>query len=156
MELDNSKRASQIKTLLISVPFVLMLGSGLLAIFLVIFTWIPVIISGILVILGWTITVVLQLKSVKFRFTDEEISVLYYPISPMTSSFKRIDIEAGKLLRYEIRSSWGGLKKDLILHEKIGGEDASYPPVSITICGNETIRRMEEYLSAYCSPGISS
>lgn len=156
MEIDNSKRASWIKALLISVPFVLMLGSGLLAIFLIIFTWIPVIVSGILVIIGWGITVVLKLTSVKFRFTGEEISVLYYPISPMTSSFKRIDIVAGNLLGYEIRSSMMGLKKDLILHENIGGEDASYPPVSIAICGKEMIRRIEECLSAYCSAGTSS
>lgn len=156
MEIDNDKKATRAKMLLISLPFVLLLGSGLLAIFLVIFTWIPVIISGILVILGWSITVVLGLKSVKFRFTDEMITVLYYPISPMTSNFKRIDIASDKLLRYEITTSLMGLKKELVLHENIGGQDASYPPVSLTICGKETIRRIEESLSAYYSSGTNS
>jgi hypothetical protein len=156
MEIDNSRIASIAKAILISTPFVLLLGSGLLAIFLLIYTWIPTIISGILVILGWGITVVLRLKSVKFRFSDDTITVLYYPISPMTSNFKRIDIASGKLLRYEIRNLWMGLRKELILYESLSGEEAAYPPVSITLCGKESIRQIEEYLSAYCSPGVSS
>ncbi|TSA38298.1 MAG: hypothetical protein D4R64_03235 [Porphyromonadaceae bacterium] len=139
--------------ILISVPFVLLLGSGLLAIFLFIHTWIPTIISGILVILGWSITVILKLLSVKFHFSDDTISVLYYPISPMTSNFKRIDIASYKFLKYQIKTSLLGLRKDLILYESIGGEAASYPPVTITLCGKETIRKIEEYLSAYCSNG---
>lgn len=151
MEIDNDKSASLAKAILISVPFVLLLGSSLLAIFLIIYTWIPTIISGILVILGWSITVTLRLISVKFQFSDETISVFYYPISPMTSNFKRIDIASNKLLKYEIRTSWMGFRKELILHESVGGEDASYPPLSITLCGKETIRKIEEYLSAYCS-----
>jgi hypothetical protein len=81
---------------------------------------------------------------------------MYYPISPMTSNFKRIDIAPDKLLNYEIRTSWLGLRKDLILHEDIGGEDASYPPVSLTICSKETICRIEEYLLAYRSSGTNS
>ncbi|MFA5815151.1 MAG: hypothetical protein WC865_05990, partial [Bacteroidales bacterium] len=135
MEINNERNASIAKAILISTPFVLLLGTGLLAIFLVIYTWIPTIISGILVILGWSITVILRLTSVKFLFSEDTISVLYYPISPMTSNFKRIDIASNKLLKYEIRTSLMGFSKELILHESIGGEDASYPPVSITLCG---------------------
>ena len=153
MEIDNNKRASLAKALLISVPFVMLVVSGLLACFQIILIWIPVIISGALVITGWCITLILRLKCVKFRFTDDMISVLYYPISPMTSSFKRIDIAAGSLLRYEISSSWMGLRKELILHENISGEDASYPPVSVVLCGKKTIQTIEEYLSAYCTSG---
>lgn len=156
MELDNEKNATRAKALLISTPFVLLLGSGLLAIFLLIQTWIPTIISCGLVILGWATTVVLRLNSVKFRFAGEGFTVLYYPISPMTSNFKRIDIAAGKLIRYEIVSSLGGLRKDLILFENIDGEEAAYPPVSIALCGKDMISALEENLSAYCSAGTSS
>lgn len=153
MEIDNNRRASIAKMILISGPFVLLLGSGLLAIFLLIHTWIPTIISGILVILGWSITVILRLKSLKFRFSEESISVLYYPISPMTSNFKRIDIASDKLLKYEIRTTLMGFRKELILYESISGEEATYPPVSIVLCGKDAIRKVEEYLSAYCSKG---
>lgn len=156
MEIDNERNATRAKMVLISTPFVFLLGSGLLAIFLLIHTWIPTIISGILVILGWSITVILRLSSVRFRFSDDTISVFYYPISPMTSNYKRIDIASDKLVKYEITTSWLGFKKELILHESISGEDASYPPVSIALCGKKTIHTIEEYLSAYCSPGMSS
>lgn len=156
MELDNDRNATRAKMLLISLPFVLLLGSGLLAIFLILHTWIPVIISGILMFAGWSVTVILKLKSVKFRFGENEITVLYYPISPMTSNFKRIDIASDKLLRFEIRSSLMGMRKDLILYESISGEEASYPPVSITLFDKKTLSRIESNLSAYCSPGTSS
>jgi len=151
MEIDNAKNASRAKGILISIPFALLLGSGLLAIFLVIGTWIPTIISAILMILGWSITVILKLTSVKFRFNDDAISIFYYPISPMTSNFKRIDIASDKLLSYEIRISLLGFKKELVLYESISGEEAAYPPVSLTLCGKESIRRIEEHFSAYCS-----
>lgn len=156
MEIDNEKNASIAKAILISTPFVLLLGSGLLAIFLIISTWIPTLVSGVLMFLGWGITVALRLKSVKFRFGDDVITVLYYPISPMTSDFKRIDIVSNKLLKYEIRTSWMRLRKELVLYENISGEEAAYPPVSITLCSKETIGRIVENLSAYCSAGTSS
>lgn len=156
MEIDNDKRATRAKMILISAPFVLLLVSSILAIFLLIHTWVPTIISGILVISGWLITVILKYESVKFRFTEETLTVLYYPISPMTSNFKRIDIPSNKLMNYEIRSSLMGLKKELILMENINGEMASYPPVNITICGKEAIQLLEEQLSAYRSAGESS
>ena len=156
MEFDNDKRATRAKILLISLPFVLLLGSSLLALFLVIDTWIPAILSGLLVLLGWGTTVVLRLSIVKFRFTDEAVTILYYPISPMTSNFKRIIIDTGKLVRFEVVRSFGGLRTDLILYESTGGQEASYPPVSIRLCGPDMIRTVEEYLKAYCSSGTSS
>lgn len=156
MEIDNDKNASLAKAILISTPFVLLLGSGLLAIFLVIHTWIPTIVSGTLVILGWGITVILRLTSVKVRFSGDAITVLYYPISPMTSNFKRIDIAANKLMKYEIRTSLAGFRKELFLFERVNGEEASYPPVTITLCRKETIYQLEQNLSAYCSAGTSS
>ena len=156
MEMDNDKRASRVKMLLISVPFVLLLAASIPALFLLIHTWLPTLLAGILVILGWAATFILKLTSVKFRFNEEGLSVFYYPISPMTSSFRRIDIAPGKLSNYEIIRKWGGLKRDLVLYENIGGQDASYPPVSITLCGREMVRTLNEYLSDYRSAGTSS
>jgi len=142
--------------LLISFPFVLLLVNGVLAIFLVVLTWVPTLISGLLVIIGWLITASLKLTSVRFRFTNDAITILFYPITPMTSKFQRIDIDPNRISGYEIRSSLMGLKKELILFERINGEEASYPPVNITLCGKEAILKTEEYLSAYCSTGASS
>ena len=155
MEIDNDKRASRAKMLLISVPFVLLLATALPAMFLLIHTWLPTIAAGLLMILGWGATLALKMKSVKFRFGEDAITVFYYPISPMTSNYKRIDIPADKLARYEIRSSWSGLRKDLVLYENVSGEEASYPPVSIALCGEKIITAVEEELRSYCS-GTSS
>lgn len=156
MEIDNDKRATRAKILLISFPFVLLIASSLLALFLVIDTWIPALISGMLVLAGWLTTVVLRLTIVKFRFAEEAITVLYYPISPMTSNFRRIIIDAGNLARFEVVHSLGGLRKDLLLYENTGGQEASYPPVSIRLCEPEMIRKVTEQLNSYLSTGTSS
>lgn len=151
MEIDNDRNATRAKTLLISIPFVLMLGSGLLAIFRAIYTWIPTIGSGLLVILGWGIIVVLSLKSVKFKFNNETLTILYYPISPMTYNFKRIEIAATRLIKYEIITSFFGIRKELVLYENINGEEASYPPVSLTLYGKESVAQIENLIKSLCS-----
>jgi hypothetical protein len=156
MEIDNHKRASVTKALLISTPFVLLLASSLLALFLVIHTWVPTLISGFLVIAGWILIIILKLKFVKFRFTNEIIQVLYYPISPMTSNFKRIEIAGHNLVKFEIKPSWNGLRNELILYEQNGSEVAVYPPVSVTLFEKESIALINDYLSAYCSAGTNS
>ena len=156
MEIDNHKRASVTKALLISTPFVLLLASSLLALFLVIHTWIPTLMSGFLVIAGWVSIIILKFKFVKFRFTNEIIQVLYYPISPMTSNFKRIEIASHNLVKFEIKPSWNGLRNELILYEQNGGEVAVYPPVSVTLFEKESIALINNYLSAYCSAGTNS
>ncbi|MDD4644531.1 MAG: hypothetical protein PHY99_00920 [Bacteroidales bacterium] len=150
MEIDNEKQATRTKMFLISIPFVLLLGTGLLAIFLVIHTWIPTLISGGLVILGWAATVALKLQSVRFRVRDGKVTVLYYPISPMTSNFKKIEIPVEQLSKYEITRSPGN-RKELILYETVGGEEAAYPPVSLTVFGKTNILKLEEILNSLCS-----
>lgn len=147
MEIDNDRKASRAKMILISAPFIALLVTSLLALFLLINTWLPAIISGILMFTGWVIIILLRLTSVKFRFSDDTISILYYPISPMTSNFKRIDIPSDKLVDFEIKTSFLGLRKDLLLFESIRGETAAYPPVSITLCSSDGILRMKEVLN---------
>lgn len=156
MELTNNRNASLARLLLITLPFVLLIGSSLPALFLLIQTWVPTIISGALMIIGWSTTIILRLTSVRFKFSEQTISVFYHPINPMTSNFKRIDIVSTRLLKCEIRTSCAGLRKELILYETISGQDASYPPVSINLCGKEMIRKVQDYLSACYSAGTSS
>jgi hypothetical protein len=156
MEIDNNKSVARAKLILITLPFVLLLCCSVPALFQMIDTWLPTIISGTLMIICWIIVLAMNLMSFRFKFSADVISVFYHPINPMTSSFKRIDIESGKLLKYHIRTSMSGLKKELLLYENIGGQEASYPPVSITLCGGKTIRQIEEYLNSYLSAGTSS
>jgi len=150
MEVNNSKNVTRTKTALISVPFMLLLGTAVLAIFRMIDTWMLTLISGVLVLVGWSLTIVLKLKAVKFRYQDDKIALLYYPVSPLTANFKKIEIAAGQFVKYEIRTRWLGLKKDLILYETKAGEEACYPPVSITIFGKENLRQVKEILDSLC------
>ncbi len=156
MEITNKRKASRAKFFLITLPFILLVGSSLPALFLWIHTWIPTFVSGILVIAGWSATMILNLTSVRIQFDDTQISVFYHPISPMTSSYKRIDIGKGNLMRYEIRTSVYGLRKELILYENMSGQEASYPPISITLCSKDMVRTAEDSIPAYCPNGASS
>ncbi len=146
MELDNKKNATRASLLLITLPFVLLLCCCVPALFLLIQTWIPTIVSGALVIICWAATFIFRLSAVRFKITESSISVFYNPINPMTSSFKRIEIATEMLAKFEIKTSWNGLKKELFLFENINSQVAAYPPVSLTLCNKETISRIEQEL----------
>ena len=146
MELDNKPQVSRAKLLLITLPFVLLLCCSVPALFLLINTWIPTFIAGALVLIGWVAAYAFRLTAIRFKFTDARISVFYNPINPMTSSFRRIEIATEMLEKYEIRVSWGGWKKELILHENLDGQIAIYPPVSLTLCDEDTISKIEQEL----------
>ena len=133
METDNQKQTTLAKLFLITIPTGLLLGTGLLAVFLVIHTWFPVIISGGLVIVGFFIAVVLRLQFVRFKITNEVIQVFYYSLRPLATNFRRIEINLPAYAGGEIRKSLGGLRKDLVLLEWIQGQKAEYPPVSLSL-----------------------
>jgi hypothetical protein len=135
-EINNKRGTVLAKLFLIHLPVTLMLVTGLLAVFLVIHVWWPVIVSGCLVLAGLLITVILKLQHVTIRISEEKILVLYYPVRILANSYKRIEIPKELFAGGRFRSSLFGMRRELILFEwASGGEKASYPPVSMLLFG---------------------
>lgn len=133
-EINNKQGTLLAKLFLIYLPVTLMLVTGLLAVFLVIYVWWPVIASGGLVLAGLFITVLLHLQHVTIRITGEKILILYYPVRILANSYKRIEIPKELYAGGELRSSLLGLRRELVLHEwASGGKKATYPSVSLLL-----------------------
>lgn len=133
MELDTSKRTFWVKFVCITFPVACLLVLGILTVFLVIHTWIPVMVSGVLVLCGWLATILLRLTFVKIKTDGSAFKVLYHPVRILSGNYKKIEIRADRLAGSEIRPSLWGLSRELVLHENTPRGIASYPPVSLLL-----------------------
>jgi hypothetical protein len=143
MEIDNSKGTFLAKLFLINIPVVLLLGTGILALFLIIHTWLPVIISGGLVIIGWLVTLFLRLMFVRLRISDDKITVMYYPIRILSSNYKKIEIRKDQFAGGEISETMGGLRISLLLYETASGSRATYPPITVRLFSAADLKKIK-------------
>ena len=87
-------------------------------------------------------------------FSDEgdKIIIRYYPIRPIGRKKRAVEIPKIALDHFEVRKSFLGIKKSLILYRKIKGKVAKYPPISITSLTKEEyemlITQLEKYVRA--------
>ncbi len=133
-EITNKRGTFLAKFFLIHLPVALMLITGLLAVFLVIHVWWPLLVSGALVLAGLLITVTLHLQQVTFRFDGDKILILYYPVRILANSYKRIEMTKKLFAGGTYMTAFMGLRHELVLHEWApGGQKASYPPVSLLL-----------------------
>ena len=146
-EINNRRGTALAKFFLIHLPVALMLVTGLLAVFLVIHTWLPVIISGGLVILGLLITVVLHLQYVGIRLEEGKILVHYYPVRILANSYRRIEIGNNLYAGGEILTGMMGLRCDLVLREWASGSKATYPPVSLLLFSKSDRQKIKDLLN---------
>jgi|GEM_PF-245852 len=154
METDNRQGTFLARLFLINLPVIMLLVSGILAIFLIIHTWLPVIIGGAWVIAGWLISLTLRLTYVRIKADDKQIRVLYYPVRILRGNYKRIEIRKELFDGAEIENRLGGWIKNLIIFERTSQGKASYPPVNLSLFSGKTLNRIKEFFHAG-SPGSS-
>lgn len=89
-----------------------------------------------------------------FYFSDEgdKILIRYYPIHPLVQKKKAVQIPKIGLAGYEIKSSMLGLKKVLILQQKVKGSVAKYPPIGITSLNRKESDLLTKQLNKYLRP----
>jgi hypothetical protein len=133
MEIDNGKGTFLARLFLINLPVISLLGTGILAIFLIIHTWLPVIISGAWVIAGWLVSVAFRLTFVKLIINNEKVKVLYYPVRILRGNYKRIEIRKDLFDGAEMVARPAGWIRNLVLFEKTSQGKAAYPPVNLSL-----------------------
>lgn len=86
-----------------------------------------------------------------FYFSDDGDKILfrYYPIHPLVQKKKAVQIPKIGFAGYNISSSVLGLKKSLILQQKVKGKVATYPPIGITALTRNEIDILEKHLDKY-------
>jgi hypothetical protein len=79
-----------------------------------------------------------------FFFNDqsEKIVIKFYSLRPFMQKRRSIEISKGSLVKYEIIRSFAGLKKSLVLYQKIKNNIAKYPPISVSALNNEEYKNL--------------
>jgi hypothetical protein len=86
-----------------------------------------------------------------FYFNDEgdKIMIRYYPIHPLVQKKKAIKIPKIGLAGYDIQVSMMGLKMVLLIHQKVKGKVATYPPIGITSLKSDELESLKKQLDKY-------
>ncbi len=82
---------------------------------------------------------ILELNYIYFSDQGDRIILRYFSMSFYNDKKQSIEIPKEAFCGYEIRTSLGGLKKKLILYERVNNKDAKYPPVSISALSKNQI-----------------
>ena len=93
-----------------------------------------------------------KLNYIYFSDEGDKILIRYYPIHPLVQKKKAIQIPKIGMAEYDITSSAMGLKKTIILRQKVKGKIATYPPIGITALSRTEIDLLEKHLDKYVRP----
>ncbi|MFO7862493.1 MAG: hypothetical protein R6U85_00695 [Salinivirgaceae bacterium] len=131
MNIENRSNAQRIKLVFFALPFLFVFTVGPLIIF--------DISSGFEIIV--TLAVVIALLYIALNFLDfnylnisidkKKLHIKYFGLAPLNKEYKRFQIKAAEVYGYEIKPSFFGLKKMLVVFRKDRGELFKYPPVNI-------------------------
>lgn len=90
----------------------------------------------------------LNLNFVHVSTDNTKLTVRYYSLRPFTRSHNSIEIPLTAFEGYKIVSSLLGLKKELILFQRIQGKRAKYPPVSLSALNKQQLEQLLIILNA--------
>jgi len=89
-----------------------------------------------------------------FYFSDDtdRIILRYYPIRPIGSKKRSVEIPKIALANYKIKRSFLNLKRSLILYQKVKKNVAKYPSIGITSLSKAEREQLEKQLNKYIRP----
>lgn len=90
-----------------------------------------------------------QLNYFYFNDGGDKILIRYHPIHPLVQKKNAIQVPKTGLAGYDVRISFGGLKKVLIIRQKVKGNVASYPAIGITSLKANELEQLEKQLDKY-------
>jgi hypothetical protein len=91
---------------------------------------------------------IIDLNYFSYEDQGEKIIIRYFSLRPFNQKRKSLEIPRGSFLKYEIRKSFMGQKKSLIMFQKIKNKVAKYPPISITALNKEELKSLHISLNA--------
>lgn len=93
--------------------------------------------------------VLLISKPYYFAFNDKDdtLSFRFYNSHPFFMKPKRVEIRKKTLVKFEVKKSWGGLRKEIILHQKTLKGNAVYPPISVSALGPQQWQKLNRILN---------
>lgn len=111
-----------------------------------------VVITACLYLLIVIFIFILDLNYFYFNDDTDRIILRYYPIRPFGKKKRAIEISKIALAKYNIKKSFLGLKKSLVLYQKFKKKVAKYPPIGITSLTKAEREMLEKQLNKYIRP----
>ncbi len=111
-----------------------------------------ILIAACLYLLITIFIIFLDLNYFYFNDDTDRIILRYYPIRPIARKKRVIEISKIALAKFNIKKSFLGLKKSLILYQKVKKTIAKYPPIGITSLTKTEREMLVKQLDKYVRP----
>jgi len=93
----------------------------------------------------------LDLNFINFSDQEGKIIIKYYSLRPFMQKHRSIEISQNSFVKFEIIGKAAGIKKYLVLYQRIQNKIAKYPPISITALTNDELNSILTSLSSKVS-----
>lgn len=104
-------------------------------------------IISILLFLLYIILHIIDLNYIFYNDEKDKVILRYYYAHPFLRKYRAIEIHKNKLAKYEIKSSFLGLRHELILYQKTNKGDYKYPSVSISSLSKNDRNKIENSIN---------
>ncbi len=82
-----------------------------------------------------------------FNNNSSKIIIRYYSLKPLSSNQNSLEINKSDFYKYEIKNSFAGFLKYLIIYQRTMKGIAKYPPISISILKKKDVDQLIRELS---------
>lgn len=97
-----------------------------------------------ILVYGWF--AVKRFYYIEYSDEKEKLILRFFKLIPTALDHQSIEISQRFLIKYEVKSSMMGMRKEIILFVKTKDGIMKYPPVSISILSEEQIKKVQSSL----------
>lgn len=83
-----------------------------------------------------------------FNNSSSKIIIRYYSLRPLSSEQNSLEMNKVDFHKFELKNSFGGLRKYLIIYQRTAQGIAKYPPISISILKKKDVEQLTRELSS--------
>lgn len=103
--------------------------------------------ATILYILYYTFSYLRDINYFYFNNNSSKMIIRYYSLKPLSSEQNSLEMNKQEFQKFEIKKSFGGLRKYLIIYQRTAKGIAKYPPISISILKKKDVDQLTRELS---------
>lgn len=103
--------------------------------------------ATVLYVIYYSFTYIRDFNYFYFNNNSSKIIIRYYSLKPLSSEQNSLELLKQDFQKYEIKESWGGLRKYLTVYQRTAKGIAKYPPISISILKKKDVDQLARELS---------
>jgi len=146
MELENTKKASKIRTVYMLVPLLAVAFVASTYLFTEVRDLKFILITFLFLVVYFVIMAIPGFYFISFYAGPDKIRIRYKSLAPFRTSNNSILIKSENFRKYEIKTSLMGLKNTLILFQETPGGLARFPKIHLTVFNSDEIQLITKSL----------